>query len=262
MLPDTPFVDTGPRGCGKARKAGGLYAELLLGKHGRPVEDFLLDPPILLSFDAPTRVQMPIWMPTGDRHTLHLIDWIGESHYPNVADFVEEVRHMGLSRLIPPSLLRSEIEHPDTGERVKVIEAFEPASRLITAHARAHIVTIADYPRTWDCPHSNDRHRDTDQMCAGVFWWDVTDGHAMDDAAREFIDDPHIDRRVRRIMPSFDYEAHTAPHDVQPTYAPAMFAAWPVARLALVEGAYGEHDDTATLLTSLQLNVDWKVVPS
>lgn len=251
MLPDqTPFVGTGPRGCGKSRKAGGVYAELGLGPNGQPVEYFLIDPPRLLPFDMPLRTQLPIWV--GEMEPiLHLLDWVGAGHYPNVTDFVEEVRRMGLSRLLPESLLNSSIQHPVTGETIPVLAALTPDSRLVTVHPKAHIHNITDYPHTWDCPRWLADHKEH-VMCAGAWWWDVEGGVS---------DHERGDRAVKRHMPPADpmwaYDAYDRLPDATPAYSPAMFASWPLARLTVVKGDYGEHEKAADILRSVHVGISW-----
>jgi hypothetical protein len=66
---------------------------------GLPIEAFLLDPPMRLREE---------WgcTPLGQRFvtdgsgTTHVIDWVGSSHYPDVAGFIEEARLYGISRRI------------------------------------------------------------------------------------------------------------------------------------------------------------------
>lgn len=270
MLPDAPYIDVGPRGCGDSRKAGGCYLELGLGPGGRPVEDFLVCPPKLLNFDVPAQGQMPIWRQVGEgQYVLHLLDWVGQEFYTNTSDFVEEVRRMGLSRLLAPHLLDASVDHPGTGQPVKVLEALTFDSRLYTAHAHAYIHNLTDYPVTWTCPKH--RQHAPGEMCAGAWWWDVIKGQSLDEMRKasdsrvgQFElwaeDDPAPERLVRREMPSFWYKAHRAPDGVTPEYSPAIFAAWPIWRFAVVQGRYGEHDAAVSKLSALTLNLHWTVV--
>lgn len=86
----------GKRGCG-FRAEGGIYLECGLVKDGRPIEHSLFDPPrpldgLEVSAQGVHLVKDP---QTG---VYHVLDWVGQASYPHVADFVEEVRMMGLSR--------------------------------------------------------------------------------------------------------------------------------------------------------------------
>jgi len=97
----TPAV----RGCGK-RRQGGLYAAVGLSANGgRPLEEFMIDPPIMWT-QGPFR---------GTRFEGHkdgacdLVQWVGEQFYPFVPDFVEEGRKLGFSRLLSPKLDLSKV---------------------------------------------------------------------------------------------------------------------------------------------------------
>lgn len=86
---------TGSRGCGR-RVAGGLYVCTALSSDGSPLEDFLIDPVMEVPL-APFRAPITI-----ERNGIkHLMVWVGESHYPSPADYVEETRRKGASRRIP-----------------------------------------------------------------------------------------------------------------------------------------------------------------
>jgi len=90
------------RGCG-TRCRGGLYAECGMGPNGSPVENFLMDPPVLLDFARIGVIPRGTHLVERNGAT-HLFDWIGAESYPNVADFIEEVRRFGLSRRLSPKL--------------------------------------------------------------------------------------------------------------------------------------------------------------
>lgn len=249
------------RGCGR-RKKGGTYAVLPLGPVGHPPEFFLVCPPQLLQFDPPVQGQRPVWYD----QTLHLVDWVGSTYYPNVADFVEEVRRMGLSRRVEPDLLNTVINTPQPDcPTAKVGEALSRSSRLLTVHAHGHIWNIEDYGVPyWTCPKNREGHGFVDAppaMCAGAFWWDVEGANAVVELAAEPDSDPAPERLVRREMPSFWYPAHSRPDGVEPVYSPAIFAAWSIARFEVVYGEDGEHEGACEVLDTLQLSVPWEVVP-
>jgi len=256
------FIDTAPRGCGK-RVAGGVYFETPLSPYGQPVENFLVCPPQALAFDAPTQGQLPIWVPDpgGDGHTLHLIDWIGRAFYPNVADFVEEVRAMGLSRRVAPSLLTATTTDPD-GQPRRVLEALDERSRLLCMHARALILNMEDYgygDGWWQCPRERDDHVRGDVMCVGAYWWDIAPGDGV-----ELVGVPAPDtyragaEAVWRYMPNFRYRAYSRPQ-VSAHYAPAIFMALPIAQLGVVRGAHGEHVQPLERIQSLSLTLPWRL---
>lgn len=197
------------RGCGR-RVRGGLYWECGLGPGGTPVEDFLIDPPTPLP--PGLRVSARGVTPLVADGVTHLIDWVGAEHYPNVADFVEEVRRFGLSRRLPITL--------DTA-------ALTPASRLLLVHARARVVNAGRYG-PFPCPTGT--HAPGTDGCAGVWGEDVEGGTPRGG------DDP---RAVTRTRPSFRYDAWKRPDGVTPDYEPALFASFPASRLVVVAGGDG-----------------------
>lgn len=218
------------RGC-VTRVAGGVYAELGFGAGGRQLEDFLIDPPHVIANPAalgltPRGVKLvevnSVW---------HIVDWVGSQHYPNVADFLEEVRRFGLSRRLPRNLDFSKLNEN---------------SRVLLMHARAHIQNFQDY--VWSgwvnvkynrCPKEIDDHEHTDppMMCAGVFYQDVEGGQPVESGHQ---------RLVNCEMPSFSYVAARRPEGVEPKYQPAIFASFPVSRLVVVRDLEGgSHDATA-----------------
>ncbi len=89
------------RGCG-SRKEGGVYLECGLAVGGRPIEDFIFDPPL-------DEERLPIeWLKPSRTPQLferegvnHVVIWVGEDFYPNVFDFIEETRVAGASRRVP-----------------------------------------------------------------------------------------------------------------------------------------------------------------
>jgi len=223
------------RGCG-TRCRGGLYAECGMSASGSPVEDFLMDPPVLLDF---ARIGV---IPRGthlvERNGVtHLFDWIGAESYGNVADFIEEVRRFGLSRRLSPKLDFSKL----TG-----------ATRILLVHSRAYAENFADYARAWEytetastanpfprCPKHKVEHdqEDPPACCVGLYWQDIEGGQKVDGAASK--------RTVGVRMPSFSYNACSRPDGLTPKYLPAVFASFPISRLVAIAG--GQRKDEANL---------------
>ncbi len=97
-MSDPPGAIPAKRGCG-VRQKGGLYAECAISPSGKPIEEFLFDPPIIVpaGFAVPTRgvvlvERAGIW---------HVVDRVGNEFYPSPADMAEEIKRFGLSRRIP-----------------------------------------------------------------------------------------------------------------------------------------------------------------
>lgn len=229
------YAEAVPRGCGEARKRGAIYAELGLAPKGKgkPVEDFLIDPPALITFDVPTQGIMPL---ERDGVT-YLVDYVGSEFYPNVADFIEEVRRFGLSRRLPETLDFNQI----TGE-----------TRLLMVHKKAWINGPFAFPMMEDltcpCDHPND-HWAQDGMCARLWWRDVVGGEPI----RNYGDYPGADLTVEREMPSFAYVARRAPDNAIHTYQMAIFASFPLSRLVVVRG---EHERALDKARQAHINVE------
>jgi hypothetical protein len=134
---------------------------------GKPIEFFLLDPPLPVELDAlgigPRGVHLiekeGVW---------HVFDVVGQENYPNVCDVIEEARYWGISRrceLLDYSLLTAE-------------------SRLVLLHQRAFIRNFADYPplfgeherRDFRCPKNKHALDSLEGMCAGLWRHDFEEG--------------------------------------------------------------------------------------
>ena len=106
------------RGCGR-RQRGGLYACTGVSVFGRPMADFLIDPPKPWPY-GPFRSPMLL---EGKDGVLNVVDWVGEEHYPFAPDFAEEVGRAGVSRRLP---------------RDFPVERLTPGkSRIVLVHAKA-----------------------------------------------------------------------------------------------------------------------------
>ena len=129
LMSDFPKAIPQERGCGD-REPGGVYVECGLSPRGRPLEDFLLDPPLPLpeGYSKAELANKPqLWVRTArtdpddpateyvvmhpgtDQPIVDLLIWIGEQHYPYVADYIEEVRRLGASRKLNPNLDLSQL---------------------------------------------------------------------------------------------------------------------------------------------------------
>ena len=88
-------------------------------------------------------------------------------------------------------------------------------------------------------------------MCGRLWWADVEGG----------VPQPTLGLyAVECQMPSFAYLAQQRPDGIAPEYSPAIFAAFPIARLAVVRGDAGEHEPVVERLQTLDLNLPWEVV--
>jgi len=238
---DTEYNKGVERGCG-VREPGGIYAVTLLGPNGRPLNEFLFDPPISLGDLAIAPRGVTILERPDGSGVFDVYDWVGENGYPNVADMVEEIRRFGMSRRLGKSLDFS---------------LLTPASLHFLIHPRAIITNAEDFydvleiewrdygnahPFTCMCDrkaHASYPYVDADyntrETCASLWYDDVTKGEVSYDPA----DYP---RTVTRKSGSTTYTARHAPHDFTPTYAPGIFVRLPIHRLEVVAGDDGEDD--------------------
>ena len=101
------------RGCGD-REPGGVYVECGLSPYGRPLEDFLIDPPLPVP-DGLDLVNKPLlwqrFLASGEpalddvgNPIYDLLIWVGEQYYPYCPDYIEETRRYGVSRRLNPNL--------------------------------------------------------------------------------------------------------------------------------------------------------------
>ena len=152
-----PLVTSGARrGCGY-RQPGGAYFAVPLGPGGRPIEEFLIDPPVVI--DDPARLGLAsIGVTLIERDGVtHVIDIVGREHYPTVAAFIDEARRLGISRRAPRSVDFTRISR---------------ASRLLLAHGHADIANAGEFPCEERCPCHVAGHLvpGFGDMCARLWW--------------------------------------------------------------------------------------------
>lgn len=256
------------RGCGK-RLRGACYAVVPMSPYGMPLEHFLFDPPVVV--DAKELGLSPIGVKLlrrpGDLDVYDVYDIVGADSYPNVSDFVEEARRFGVSRR-----LSSAIDFSLLTEK----------SKLILLHSKAFILNPDDYHPgcKFDCPKEIAEHnaiwsaarpeklpgRTTIPSCIGLWNHDIEDGERgiipstgsevspdYADTLKETIANP---RYVRRVMPSFEYFGYSRPEGVTPQYSLAIFGAFPIARLAVIDDPLGKtHERTLAKAKAAKLDV-------
>lgn len=116
---------TGERGCGK-RQPDSIYFESRLVKNGRPIEEFIIDPPLDCEKNGiKFSRSYQIFQKDGINH---LIDWVGESFYESPWDFIEECRAKGMSRRVQKSFDFTKI----TPGQSQIFFAHKKAIDLIT----------------------------------------------------------------------------------------------------------------------------------
>jgi hypothetical protein len=244
------------RACGE-RLAGGVYLVVPTGANGQSVDTFLIDPPRPLDVEAlgiaaigTAIVPRKLMVGREEVDTHYVIDVVGEEYYPNVADFVEEVRRYGVSRRI---------------SRNSDFEKLDRHSRLILVHRRAHIANAEEYQRARDaerfwCPRDIPAHVDPSYrgMCAALWWEDIEKGKAtasVEDGADAILarggsikyDQPGVQMHLQRggaraairEMQTFRYRGLRRPDDATPRYQYAAFASFPIPKIEVVADKIG-----------------------
>jgi len=214
------------RGCGR-RVQGGVYAETSTSKNGKPVEAFLLCPPVVIDPAAMgiTPVGVKIIQQAGVNNVW---DWIGSVHYPNVTDFIEEVRRFGLSRRLPKTLDFAKL---DVQTGLYLLHSAAWINEPLPYHVDRIGGEKLGYAWEW-CPAG--RHeKDHSEMCCGLFWENVKDGKEV------------AGRIVDRNMPSFTYTAARPPQRATKASTLAIFAVFPIHRLVVIRADDGSHERTA-----------------
>lgn len=212
MQGTTPGVE---RGCGR-REQGGAYLECGLDPDGAEIWEFLVDPPH--PFEVDSTVGQEIIEVNG---VAHVFDWIGATHYPWPCDFVEEVRHFGLSRRVSRNF--------DS-------ERLSRRSRIFCVHGKARyegdaLHGVEEWKKTERCAlyqrdgvdtHLNDRGK----PCTRKWWW------AAEPEESEF----HR-RRVGDAV--YDYVEGAE----MPNPEPGIFASFPISNVTVIEADDGSHED-------------------
>ena len=133
------------RGCGF--RSTGLYLCISESPFGKPIEHFLVDPPVLWKSSKTLRSPMLI----EDKQKInHICLGIGKKYYPFVSDFVEEAKVMGVSKRV---------------SRTFDFSSLTPnKSRLLLVHPRA--IPQFDYMVNLNCPTNKKEVHN----CIGDLW--------------------------------------------------------------------------------------------
>lgn len=265
----TQTIASNRRGCG-LRKSGGVYAECRLVKGGNPIEDYLMDPPQAVNAQALGLSNIGVHL-IEVAGTWHIFDIVGAEHYPNVADYIEETRHMGASRRLSRTLDFSKLT---------------PTSKLVLLHRRGNIANFADYYAAiqaslvsqaavktsleshWRCPKAIPAHiwqaTPPASMCAGLYWCDVENGEAL--AVSEQRPSPRVGlactgrdsilKPVIRNLPSLSYTAWARPADIAANYQLAIFMVLPITHLAIIRSPHDTHSAAETHARQSSLKVE------
>ena len=215
------------RACGE-RKKGGLYLVVPTSAHGRPLEDFLIDPPIEYAgkpFRAPQLVLNP---GTG---AYDVLMWVGKRYYPYVPDYLSEVAQYGVSKRVPRNFAFEKLT-PDK-------------SRLFIVHPRAiprFEYEIHPYYKPI-CPRGLEEHKaglvDSSEMCIKDLWNLSTQGESSDKHSIRRVVDKDLEVHYEITTPSVQYTAFgaTCPPVERQEYAAGIVAGFYISHFEYVGNA-------------------------
>lgn len=211
------------RGCGK-RVPGGLYVCSGLSPFGTPLDHFIIDPPVAYETE-PFRAPL-LFEQEGKKHVMM---WIGESHYPWVCDFIEEVRQFGVSKRVPNNFDFSKLE---------------PGSMLFLVHPRAIVKEHELLPLPEYCPKGKPEHLDEKKECCL--------GHSYSIAP------PNTGLNQRRLGDTVYTVFPRAATEVELEYHPGVFLGVPISHMDFVKDKGNVDPEVAKLagLSTLPVNFE------
>lgn len=203
-------VQGGRRLCGSGRTAGETYLECAVGASG---QQLLVDIPDWIEPEMFGLSDLGVRLITDPNGVTHVLDIVGRSYYPEVADFIEESHRMGISRKLSSAM---------------PVKGLTRQSKLFLIHARALVGNAADLPEPADfvCP-CRLAHSSTDG-CLGWAW------HATPNAgpgAQQLVGATY---RVRSAIPD------------EAVYQHAIFMAAPIQNLTVIRSP-DAHTEAARL---------------
>lgn len=219
-----------PRGCG-TRQQGGVYACCGLSPHGTPVEEFLFDPPLEVDELTVKSIGVTLFERDG---VLHVLDHVGSVYYASIADYVEEVKRLGLSR-------RLELSAEEYAQ-------ITPESRLLHTHERAFVENWKELrPIYAPCPKG--LHDANEEFCAACWWATVEGGELL-----AFANETGLE--VAKMMPSFAYTAWMPKDGFEGEFRLGLFASFPISHIEVIEDPDGgEHERKKERLADAQVPV-------
>lgn len=229
------------RGCG-TRQPGGAYLVASLGEGGIPLEDLVVDPPIVVDPQAIGLSTVGMLLAQTPEGKPAIIDWVGSEHYAQPADFLEEVSLFGSSRRVPTTF---DFARLGPGATHLLVHAHADAvNRDWPLHercfdrneARPSFLSraLARRGHAW-CPFKGDHPKG--EFCSAL-WWELLDPTTLRYGSTVADFEAQMQRQapVLREMPAFHYRGYSQPdQDVwRPTWRPAIFLRLPINRVEVV----------------------------
>jgi hypothetical protein len=229
------------RGCGSTREEGALYLEVGLSEHGRPFDSFLLDPLVALHPDDLLAIpRLGQTLIEGPDEVVHVIDWVGEAHYPYATDFLEEGRRKGFSRKISREL---QIGRLDPGK-----------SFIYFLHARGYLANWPAYQAAYTDGLANHQCRE-EALRGARNHQRGTNAHLTAECTVHccrhlWSAAPHDPMLMHfhvapRTFTDFKYDVYPTRPKLVPDWKAAYVARFPITNFTVIRSRDGTHEHTA-----------------
>lgn len=224
----TPFV----AGCGTRRQGKAyLYSDMQRYLEQYPFSYFIFDPPIVIDPKEWGLAPISLNYVFNDGHW-HVVDWVGESHYPNAADILEEAFLHNGSTLTP---LEHELEKltPGHSRRLLVHPKGYVHNANLMKQDRLKVTRVPEcFLEEGDYRKMHVDHMSS-QMCAALHWQNIRD---KEEKYRKIIN---------RHIGDTAYEAATVAPEWDLQYSPAIIGWLPIDEIHLIEGPDKTAEDKA-----------------
>lgn len=287
------FPGTGERECGN-RKEGGTYATCPLSPDGKPLEHFVVCKPVPIDpkeynlanvgvklvdleelcgschgeplpkkskFQKYTDV-CPVCHGTGRETVTHVFDIVGQEYYPNVADFLEEARRIGVSRRLE---LEDARQYARLSKRSRLMLLHHraiiryPGDRLVemlktefmrlcragcTKGLEEHHLTLEG-----DFGHLSKRSLNkTAPGCSALHWHMIEKGEAVPEQGKP---EGFVERRLK----SGSYRGYKMPEGYEPDFDLGIFAVFPLVEIQVIDPD-GSYQDRVRRAGNARLDVE------
>lgn len=261
---------SGKRACGETRSEASVYAEFGFGSGGAPLEEYLFDPPMRVDqafgpdFQLPNRGVVVVER----KGVAHIVDRVGSGNYPDPAFYLEEVRHLGLSRKVPRNLDFARFTTKSLDLLVHDLGWIQNWTDWVLGSCST-CKGAEDVIQAWGCPkklasHSPANFRDEAALgpdgghpCSGLWWensqW-VPPGKSRKDVDKQR--EQGIREHTVTLPCGKTYPARWSPAAAKLSeFHPALIARFPISCFCLVQARDGSHADLREALSGCSVPV-------